>query len=360
MKKGILVLSLICTAAFSSAYAEYTLTSAENIAVQKAVQKIQTKPLRVQEALLNALKKKASSTQDEHRKALYAAFDAQLRQKTASGDLLATSIERKEIIQSLFAQNTTQKQWSATVKLSGKITSLEEGVIDFEMSALVDADMKKIENPKVRIQGDASLKNNEMSTDIAGEMRVVDMVGYFMLKKLSFSPDEEDNAASIKPFLGVWWKLSLDTDAKKELQVSLDDSAKNNQKIKNIVTTKNVLPTLLYNGQKDGISTYSGVIDNTALANTLVDVITAQGETITEQDKKDLAESLQGIVMRTTFSLDEKKQLSALALTATFRDKELDNDIISGSVTLNVTNSSKISPITAPKNARDANTFFQM
>lgn len=176
----------------SCVFADYTLTSAENMAVQKVVQKIQAKPLRVQEAMIHALKKRASSTKDAHKIALYSALDTQLRQKTTSGDLLATSIERKEIIQSILSQNSAQESGSAMVDLSGKITSLQEGVIAFESSAAVDVDIKKIDNPKVRIQGDFSVKTDEISADIAGEMRVVDMVGYFMLKKLAFTPDEEN------------------------------------------------------------------------------------------------------------------------------------------------------------------------
>lgn len=192
MKKGCLIVGVVACSMISCVFADYTLTSAENMAVQKVVQKIQAKPLRVQEAMIHALKKRASSTKDAHKIALYSALDTQLRQKTTSGDLLATSIERKEIIQSILSQNSAQESGSAMVDLSGKITSLQEGVIAFESSAAVDVDIKKIDNPKVRIQGDFSVKTDEISADIAGEMRVVDMVGYFMLKKLAFTPDEEN------------------------------------------------------------------------------------------------------------------------------------------------------------------------
>lgn len=123
--------------------------------------------------------------------------------------------------------------------------------------------------------------------------------------------------------------------------------------------TKNIIPTLLYKGQKDGISSYAGVIDNTVLAKTLVDVMTVQGGKITEQDKQDLAQTLQGVVIQTNFSIDNKRQMSALALTATFKDKKIEDDVVSGSVTLDIQTSPKIVPITAPKNAKDINELLQ-
>ncbi len=58
MKKSLIFVSVICAIFPVSTLAENTLSPSEYMVLQQAVQKIQQKPFRVQEAVIVALKKK--------------------------------------------------------------------------------------------------------------------------------------------------------------------------------------------------------------------------------------------------------------------------------------------------------------
>lgn len=335
-------------------FAEYTLKAEDQKAVDAVIEKVQTKPIRTQEVIIRALKNTQNKTKfTEKEKAIFAAVESGLREKTASGDILATSLERKEIVQSLFTQTNQWEKWSATLEASWNISSSEEGDLSFKGSLTADVDIHDKKNPKMRVQIDVFAKDKDIAFDTAGEMRVLDSVGYFLLKKLEITPDDDQLKDFITPYLNMWWKVPLDEASMQDIQTSPQINSSDAEKLKKTLLEKNVIPKLLYVWQKRGVSQYSGVIDNNALVDIVSDIAAAQWEIVLESDKEEAKQALKGVTIKTDFSLDTKKTFSAIAVTTSLKNVIVDTDTINGAITFTLNVSSQARPITAPGNARD-------
>lgn len=103
MKKVFSFTGIVAYACLTTVFADYPLTTSDKAVVQEVIQKVQSKPSRTQEVVIYALKNAQHKIQySQHKKAIFAAVESGLRQKTASGDMLATNFEKNEIISSLF------------------------------------------------------------------------------------------------------------------------------------------------------------------------------------------------------------------------------------------------------------------
>lgn len=77
-------------------------------------------------------------------------------------------------------------------------------------------------------------------------MRLIDTVGYVILKKFSFTPDDEQISFFIKPYLNVWWSIPLDDFSAQEIESSIEQTNLQNQKIRDVFLQKDIIPKLLY------------------------------------------------------------------------------------------------------------------
>ncbi len=156
------------------------------------------------------------------------------------------------------------------------MTSAQEGTMSFQSTIIADVDVQNIQNPKIRFQVEVSGKNQEDTVDASAEMRILDAVGYMMLKKFSFTPDDEQMSFFIKPYLNIWWSMPLDDVFSQEIASSVEQQTVQNQHIREVLLKKNLIPQLVYKGQQQSSSLYRGIIDNTALVEVIASLAQSQ------------------------------------------------------------------------------------
>ncbi|MEI6711210.1 MAG: hypothetical protein WCK88_03075 [bacterium] len=289
MKKSLLVVGLVSTMLFP-VFAEYTLKADDQKTVNTIIQKVKTKPIHTQEIIIKALKTAQNKTNlTEQKQAIFAAVEFGLRQKDSAGKLLATSLERKEITTSIFTKKVDEKVGSATLHISGNLTStIDPKKVVFDTTLGIDADMKDNQNPKVGIQINVSASADAEKFAGSGEMRVINQQGFFLLKDLSLTPDESNIAALVSPYLNIWWKVPLDQASLQDINVQTTLQTQKREEVQKILSKTNIIPSLIYEGQKKGVSTYTGTIDNDTLVTALASIAATQGKTVSASDILDM------------------------------------------------------------------------
>lgn len=366
MKKVLSLGVVLACACVSSVFADYTLTSADMVVVQETIQKVQARSSARQEVVIRALKNAQNKTDfTAQKQAIFAAVESGLRKtSTVEGEtvILATQLEREHIKKALVTESIDQKDGSVTLDVSGQLTGTSTPeAVTFDTHMAIDVNMHDLKNPKVRLAIEASGAADEENISGAAEMRVVDAFGFFKVATLaSTSPDIHDQLVELQSFLNIWWKVPLsETDLADIAETDDDILLQDDTSITKTLLSKNIVPVLQYMGQDKGVSTYGGMIDNSALLSTIRDIALSQGEEISDSDVAEAENMLKNVSIFTEFSLTDKNIFTALSIDTIIGPTIVDSgDTIEGNINIDMTLAPLKSPILAPDNAQDMSQMF--
>lgn len=114
-----------------------------------------------------------------------------------------------------------------------------------------------------------------MVLDAAGELRVLDSVGYFLVKKFSLTPDE-GMGDTLEPFLNIWWRVPLDESSMQDIETSSEETVNDLETVRSALLKKNVIPKLIYTAGTQGTSIYTGTVDNKVFVDMLSEIAASQ------------------------------------------------------------------------------------
>ena len=116
----------------------------------------------------------------------------------------------------------------------------------------------------------------------------------------------------------------------------------------------NIVPILRYEGQQNGVSTYSGTIDNKALMSLIKKISAEQNDSMSATEIKDMEDALKRVTLSTSFSLD-KQSFTSFGAVITFRNVSdvSTGAVMNGSITINSTVAPLSTDIVAPANAQE-------